>query len=151
MVTVHAAGGEAMLRAAVEAAAGRIHVVAVTVLTSHDSASYGAVTGRSQVNLGDEVERLTRLALGAGVSGIVCSPEEIARVHPLVGNGRVVVPGIRRPTDDPGDQRRIATPEIAVAEGATHLVVGRPITAAADPAAAFAEFFALARGPARHA
>lgn len=142
MVTVHAAGGDAMLGAAVAAAAGRIKIVAVTVLTSHDAASYAAVTGRDRVELPDEVARLAEMALRAGVDGIVCSPGEVARIRPLVGDRRIVVPGIRRVSDDAGDQRRVATPEAAVAAGATHLVVGRPITEAADPAAAFAEFAA---------
>jgi orotidine-5'-phosphate decarboxylase len=145
MVTVHAVGGDAMLRAAVEAAAKRIRIVAVTVLTSHDASSYAAVTGRDRVDLADEVVRLAELALRAGVDGIVCSADEIARVRPLVGDGRIVVPGIRRATDGTGDQRRVATPEAAVAAGATHLVVGRPITAAPDPAAAYAEFLTAAR------
>lgn len=142
MVTVHAAGGDAMLRAAVAAAAKRIKIVAVTVLTSHDAGSYAAVTGRERIDLGDEVMRLAELALGAGVDGIVCSADEVARVRPLVGDRRIVVPGIRRAADLLGDQRRVATPEAAVAAGATHLVVGRPITEAADPAAAYAEFIA---------
>lgn len=143
MVTVHAAGGSAMLRAAVTAAAGRIKIVAVTVLTSHDSASYAAVTGREHVNLGDEVVRLATLAFDAGVDGIVCSAEELDRIRPLAGARRIVVPGIRRAADSAGDQQRVATPEAAMAAGATHLVVGRPITGAADPAAAYAEFKGL--------
>lgn len=146
MVTVHAAGGDAMLRAAVAAAAGRLKVVAVTVLTSHDAASYGTVTGRDQVNIGDEVARLAEIAMGAGVAGVVCAPEEIHRVRRIVGAGRIVVPGIRRENDPHGDQLRVATPEAAVAAGATHLVVGRPITGAGDPAAAYAEFLAASRG-----
>ena len=140
MVTVHAGGGETMLRAAVDAAAGRIKIVAVTVLTSHDAASYAAVTGRDQVKISDEVARLTEIAMRSGVDGVVCSPEEIARVRPIVGLGRIVVPGIRRADDAPGDQARVATPEAAVAAGATHLVVGRPITEAKDPAGVYAEF-----------
>jgi len=146
MATVHAAGGEAMLRAAVEAAAGRIKIVAVTVLTSHDAASYSAVTGREQVDIPREVARLATIAMQAGVSGIVCSPEEIGVVRPIVGTGRIVVPGIRRANDAADDQSRIATPEAAVAAGATHLVVGRPITGAADPAAAYAEFATAVNG-----
>lgn len=145
MVTVHASGGAAMLRAAVEAAGGRIKIIAVTVLTSHDSASYAAVVGRANIDLGDEVARLADLAIRAGVDGIVCSPEEIGRVRPIVGAGRIVVPGIRRPTDGLGDQRRVATPQAAAAAGATHLVVGRPITEAADPAGEYAEFLRESR------
>ncbi len=142
MVTVHAGGGDAMLRAAVDAAAGRIKIVAVTVLTSHDAVSYAAITGRNSINIADEVTRLAEIALRAGVDGIVCSPEEVGRVKGVVGVGRIVVPGIRRPDDARGDQARVATPEAAVAAGATHLVVGRPITAAADPAAAYRDFLA---------
>ena len=145
MVTVHASGGEAMMRAAVAAAAGRIKIVAVTVLTSHDAVSYAGVTGRNHVNLGDEVARLAEIAMRSGVDGVVCSPEEIGRVRSIVGVGRIVVPGIRRRDDAPGDQARVATPETAVAAGATHLVVGRPITGAADPAAAYREFLAAAQ------
>jgi orotidine-5'-phosphate decarboxylase len=145
MVTVHASGGDAMMRAAVEAAAGRIKIVAVTVLTSHDAASYAAVTGRDGVNVGDEVVRLTELAMRAGVDGVVCSPEEIARVRSVVGSGRIVVPGIRRSGDAHGDQVRVATPEEAVAAGATHLVVGRPITGSGSPASVYAEMQSASR------
>lgn len=140
MVTVHALGGEAMLRAAVEAADGAVHVVAVTVLTSHDAASWSRVTGREVAEVGEEVGRLAGAAMAAGVAGVVCSPHEVALVRPLVGSGRIVVPGIRRAGESAGDQARIATPESAVQAGATHLVVGRPITEAADPAVAYATF-----------
>jgi orotidine-5'-phosphate decarboxylase len=139
MVTVHASGGPAMLHAAVDAAGGKVRVIAVTVLTSHDAASYQAITGRDDVNIDAEVARLAALAVGAGVHGIVCSPQEVAAVRPIIGSGRIVVPGIRRAGDVSGDQSRVATPEAAVAAGATHLVVGRPITDAADPAAAYEE------------
>lgn len=149
MLTVHASGGTAMLRAAVDASGGRVKIVAVTVLTSHDAASYAAVTGRDRVELGDEVVRLAELAMAAGVDGMVCSPAELSRLWPIVGRGRLVVPGIRRRQDAAGDQQRVATPEAAVAAGATHLVVGRPITGAADPAAEYAEFGAAARGTPR--
>lgn len=140
MVTVHALGGREMLQAAVEAAAGRLDVVAVTVLTSHDAAGFAAITGREVIDPGAEAGRLTALAMGAGVSGVVCSADDLARVRPLVGTGRLVVPGIRREGDSLGDQRRVATPERALAEGATDLIVGRPITAAEKPGEAWAEF-----------
>ena len=146
MVTVHASGGGDMLRSAMQAASGRIKVVAVTVLTSLDAATYAALTGRDRVVVADEVVRLAQLAIDAGVDGVVCSAEEIARVRAVVGHGRIVVPGIRRAGDTAGDQRRIATPEAAVAAGATHLVVGRPITDAEEPGAAYREFTA-AMGP----
>ncbi|MBA2291549.1 MAG: orotidine-5'-phosphate decarboxylase [Gemmatimonadales bacterium] len=137
MVTVHALGGEAMIAGAVEAAAGKIAVVAVTVLTSHDPAGFGAVLGREIDGVDAEVERLAAMAMKAGAAGVVCSPAEIATVRPLVGSGRIVVPGIRRSGEDAGDQARVAGPEAAVAGGATHLVVGRPITSDADPRAAY--------------
>lgn len=140
MVTVHALGGREMLQAAVEAAAGRVDVVAVTVLTSHDAAGFGAVTGREGVDPGAEAARLAALAMSAGVSGVVCSAVDLAQVRPVVGQGRLVVPGIRREGDAVGDQVRVATPERALAQGATDLVVGRPITGAEKPGEAWAEF-----------
>jgi orotidine-5'-phosphate decarboxylase len=146
MVTVHASGGSAMIRAAVDAAAGLVRVVAVTVLTSHDADSYRTVIGVPDASIAVDVVRLARLAVEAGADGVVCSPAEVARVRDTVGTRRIVVPGVRRASDALGDQRRVALPEAAVASGATHLVVGRPIAAAADPTAAYAEFVAAARG-----
>ncbi|MGH7582103.1 MAG: orotidine-5'-phosphate decarboxylase [Gemmatimonadales bacterium] len=143
MATVHASGGEAMIRAAVAAAEGRFDIIAVTVLTSFDAAGYSAATGRDAVDPGAEVARLTRLAVAAGVAGVVCSPREIGIVRPIV-RGHVVVPGIRRDADAAADQRRVADPAAAVAAGATHLVIGRPISEAADPAAAYREFARIA-------
>jgi orotidine-5'-phosphate decarboxylase len=133
MATVHALGGSAMIEAAVEAAAGRVKLVAVTVLTSHNPTGFAAVTGRPVADLGEEVARLARLAMTAGADGVVCSAAELEIVQPIVGGGRIVVPGIRRAGDALGDQTRVATPESAVAAGATHLVVGRPILEAPDP------------------
>jgi len=140
MVTVHALGGEAMLRAAVEAAAGTVRVVAVTVLTSHAAGELATLLGRREATPAGEVERLARLAIDAGVDGVVCSPLEVALVRPIVGPGRIVVPGIRREGDAVGDQARVASPRAAVAAGATHLVVGRPILEAEDPGAAYRTF-----------
>ena len=85
MVTVHALGGPTMIEAAVKAAAGRLTVVAVTVLTCHDAAGYAALTGRPAVSLGDEVARLARMAVAAGAGGVVCSAEELGVVVPIVG------------------------------------------------------------------
>jgi orotidine-5'-phosphate decarboxylase len=140
MVTVHALGGDAMLRAAVEAAASAVKVVAVTVLTSHAAAELATLLGKAGAVPEEEVRRLAALAVAAGVDGVVCSPLEVAAVAPLVGGGRIVVPGIRRAEDAAGDQARVATPAAAVAAGATHLVVGRPILEAGDPAAAYRMF-----------
>jgi orotidine-5'-phosphate decarboxylase len=113
----------------------------VTVLTSHDAASYGRAVGRSDVDLNEEVVRLAGEAASAGLAGVVCSPREVAIVRDRLGRGaRIVVPGIRRRSDSAGDQVRVATAAEAAAAGATHLVVGRPVVQAADPAAAFREF-----------
>lgn len=144
MATVHTLGGTAMLRAAQDAA-GALGLVGVTVLTSHDSAGYADATGRGGVNLEVEVARLAGAAGAAGLRGVVCSPAEIPVARAALGAGAwVVVPGIRRAADAAGDQARTATPRQAVARGATHLVVGRPISKATDPAAVLAECMAEA-------
>lgn len=140
MATVHTLGGPKMLEAAARAAANGMAVVGVTVLTSHSEEDFRHVTGRRELALAEEVIRLAEEARWAGLSGVVCSPQEAALVRAALGpRALVVVPGIRRPTDAAGDQARTATPAEAAAAGATHLVVGRPIWAAADPAAALAE------------
>jgi orotidine-5'-phosphate decarboxylase len=141
MVTVHTLGGAAMCRAAAEAADGEMALVGVTVLTSHDEAEYAATLGRPSVRLLDEAARLARIAVSCGLAGVVCSPLEVDRIRTGLGpDPLIVVPGIRRPGDDAGDQSRSATPAEAVRQGATHLVVGRPILQAADPQAALGEF-----------
>jgi orotidine-5'-phosphate decarboxylase len=138
MATVHTLGGTAMMEAAAAAAVGRIGLVGVTVLTSHDSASYARAVGRTEVDLAREVERLSAEAVRSGLAGVVCSPQEVAAVRRRVGlDAWVVVPGIRGRSDARGDQVRVASATDAVAAGATHLVVGRPILQAADPSAAF--------------
>jgi orotidine-5'-phosphate decarboxylase len=138
MATVHTLGGAAMMAAAVKAAGEHVGLVGVTVLTSHDPAGYARAVGRAKVDLAAEVERQSGEAMGAGLGGVVCSPQEVARVRARVGpNAWIVVPGIRGRSEDRGDQVRVATASEAVAAGATHLVVGRPILLAADPSAAF--------------
>jgi len=138
MFNVHASGGEAMMRAAAEAAAAvepRPLVVAVTVLTSLDDAVLESVGQR--VPALAQVERLALLARASGMDGVVCSAREIAAVKRAAGAGFLaVVPGIRSAGAAAGDQRRVMTPAEARAAGADILVVGRPITAAPDPAAA---------------
>lgn len=144
LATVHTLGGVPMLRAAQDAA-GDMNLVGVTVLTSLDAAGYAGAVGREAVDLEREVPRLAGAAVEAGLRGVVCSPAEIAVVRQVVpAGGWVVVPGIRRAADGAGDQVRIATPREAAAAGATHLVVGRPITQAPNPAAVLAEFTAEA-------
>lgn len=142
MATVHTLGGAAMLGAA-QAAAGSLGLVGVTVLTSHDAAGYAGATGRAAVRLEDEVPRLAAVAASAGLRGVVCSPAEIEAVRPVLATDAwIVVPGIRRSTDVKGDQVRVATAAEAAVRGATHLVVGRPILTAGDPAAVLAELMA---------
>jgi orotidine-5'-phosphate decarboxylase len=142
MLTVHASGGPSMLRAAVEAAGqtpGAPTLLAVTVLTSLDQAELAA-TGIASTT-GEQVERLARLAVDAGIPGLVASAEELARLRERLGpEPLLVIPGIRLPTDAIGDQKRIATPGGAVAAGASYLVVGRPITRAVSPYAAAQTF-----------
>jgi orotidine-5'-phosphate decarboxylase len=146
MATVHTLGGSAMLEAAAVAAGAEVALVGVTVLTSHDSAGYGRAVGRTEVDLGDEVERQALVAVAAGLQGIVCSPQEVSLLRRRLGpEPQIVVPGIRRRSDPATDQARVATARDAAMNGATHLVVGRPILQAADPASAFAEFLEEAR------
>jgi orotidine-5'-phosphate decarboxylase len=138
LVTIHAAGGSAMLAAAREALRGLDNppkLLAVTVLTSMNAEQLRAAgIERSPA---EQVEILARMALDAGINGFVCSPQEIARVRALAGPDAVIVtPGIRPAGAEIGDQSRIATPAEAIRLGASYLVVGRPITQAPDPAKA---------------
>jgi orotidine-5'-phosphate decarboxylase len=138
MVTVHSAGGPAMLAAAREAldvVANPPELLAVTVLTSMDAAALKAAgVERSPA---DQVELLANMCLAAGIRGFVCSPQEVAALRDLTGpEGILVVPGIRPAGADIGDQKRIATPADAIRNGASYLVVGRPITQAPNPAEA---------------
>ncbi len=136
IVTVHAAGGHAMLAAARAAAPPATKVVAVTVLTSLDDADLLAA------GVGDgaaaQVARLAGIVRGAGLDGVVASPHETAAVRAAWPEALIVVPGVRPPGSDIGDQKRVMTPRAAREAGASVLVIGRPITAAADPAAAAA-------------
>ena len=140
MATLHILGGGAMLSEAVKASGGAVQLVGVSVLTSHTPEGFGQVVGRPNVILPDEVRRLSGIAMDAGLRGVVCSPLEVDIVRRTVGpDPWIVVPGIRRPSDPAGDQVRTASPGQAVEKGATHLVVGRPITTAKDPVGAFRE------------
>jgi orotidine-5'-phosphate decarboxylase len=139
MATVHCLGGLAMLEAAARAAAGGdLALVGVTVLTSHDSPSFEQVLGRGIPDLGFEAERLARLARQAGLRGVVASGQAVGLLREALGaDPWIVVPGIRLPGDGTNDQASTITPGEAVRRGATHLVVGRPITAARDPRGAY--------------
>ena len=143
LVTVHAIGGAAMLRAAVEAAgsAQRCAVLAVTVLTSLTDAEVGTLWGRgTQLRLSDEVLRLAELARDAGAAGVVCSGREARSVKDRFGSSlAVLIPGIRLPGGATHDQSRTSTPSEAAASGADYVVVGRAVTASQDPRAALRE------------
>lgn len=134
VLTVHAAGGRAMLEAAKAAAPVGCKVVAVTVLTSldrDDLADIGVPSGPAE-----QVRRLADLVRAAGCDGIVCSGEEVSAAAYHWPEGTFVVPGLRPQGSETGDQKRVLTPADALSRGASILVIGRPITAAEDPAGA---------------
>jgi orotidine-5'-phosphate decarboxylase len=148
MLTIHAAGAPPMIQAARQAAetAGpdRPLILAVTVLTSMNQSDLAA-TGIAATPA-DQVLRLGHLAVAAGADGLVCSPQEVAMLRQALGpDVKLVVPGIRPPGSDAGDQARTMTPQQAVQAGADWIVVGRPITTAADPAVAAAAIAASIR------
>lgn len=147
LLTVHALGGPAMLRAAAAAAPAGTTVLGVTVLTSHDEASLADVLGHGVDAVETEVRRLAAMVRAAGLGGVVCSAAEAAVMRSLLGrDAAVVTPGIRPPGEGAGDQKRVRTAAEAFAAGASHVVVGRPVTQAADPAAAFASLAASVQG-----
>lgn len=136
LLTLHGAGGPAMLSAAkkaLEDVENPPQLLAVTVLTSMDQSQLSAIgVGRTPA---EQVELLATTGIQSGLNGFVCSPQEVARLRQLTGpEGVLVIPGIRPAGSATGDQKRIATPAQALRLGASHLVVGRPITQAADPA-----------------
>ena len=134
ILTVHAAGGRAMMEDARAAAPTGTRIVAVTMLTSLDEADLAAtgVTGSAH----DQVTRLAEVARAAGLDGIVCSGDEVGAARKAWKDGLFVVPGIRPANAAVGDQKRVMTPRRAIDEGASILVIGRPVTEAADPDAA---------------
>lgn len=146
-LTVHAMGGAKMLAASAAAAQG-MTLLAVTVLTSLDAAALGRVVGRPVECVADHVRALTEMARDAGAGGVVCSAAEAASARRILGPGRkVVTPGIRFAGAAAHDQSRTSTPGAAFRAGATHIVVGRSVTASPDPAAAFARVVAEAARP----
>jgi orotidine-5'-phosphate decarboxylase len=131
ILTVHAAGGRAMLEAAKAAAPEGTRMVAVTVLTSLDRDDLAATGIHGEVE--GQVERLAGLARDAGLDGIVCSGQEVGAARRLWPEGCFVVPGVRPAEGTAGDQKRIISPREALDRGASILVIGRPITEARDP------------------
>jgi orotidine-5'-phosphate decarboxylase len=145
MLTIHASGGSAMIRAAHQAAGvaatDRPMILAVTVLTSLDQTDLVAVGVAGTP--AEQVMRLARLAIEAGADGLVCSPLEVAMLRQALGPAvKLVVPGIRPEGLASGDQARTMTPAAAIAAGADWIVVGRPITGARDPGMAAADIAA---------
>ena len=143
LLSVHGSGASAMLRACREGAeqaatvrGDRPRLVAITVLTSMDQDCLTEIGVDHPV--AEQADRLARLAQASGIDGVVCSPREAAHMRELLGpDALVVTPGVRPAGADLGDQSRVATPSDAISAGASHIVVGRPITAASDPLAAY--------------
>lgn len=141
LLTVHAAAGEAGMRAAVEGAGSGTGILAVTVLTSLDGLTLGGLWGRggAAISVTGEVLRLASLARAAGVHGVVCSGHEAAAVRAAHGDALApLVPGIRLPGGAADDQRRVMAPLEAARAGARYLILGRAVRSAPDPAAAMA-------------
>ncbi len=134
VLTVHAAGGRAMMEDAKAAAPTGTKVVAVTLLTSLDTDDLSSIGVADDPS--GQVARLAELARAAGLDGIVCSGDEVAAAKSTWKDGFFVVPGIRPADSAVGDQKRVMTPRVALDAGASILVIGRPITGADDPAAA---------------
>ncbi len=144
LLTVHGLGAGDMLAAACEGAreaaeatgTERARVIAITVLTSMNAEALASIGVTDDI--ASEAQRLATLARERGVDGVVCSPQEAHAMRELLGEDALVVtPGVRPAGAVLGDQSRVATPAAAIAQGASHLVIGRPITGANDPAAAF--------------
>lgn len=142
LMTIHAVGGNAMIRAAVNAAEefgpNGPKILAVTVLTSLDQTDLAdvGIVGRTPA---EQVRAAALLAVASGAHGLVCSPKEVGQLSKALKPGTLfITPGVRPAGSAVGDQKRVATPAEAVRDGATHLVVGRPILAAPDPVAAAA-------------
>lgn len=135
LLTVHGIGGPAMLSAAVTGAGKSCGVLAVTVLTALDDVGLSEALGHPAIVV-NEVMRIADVAALAGCHGVVCGGAESNRVRERYASLRTLVPGVRRPGDAAADQARVVTPGAAASAGATYVVLGRTVTAAADPAAA---------------
>lgn len=138
-LNVHASGGAEMMRAAKDACGANTKLLAVTILTSLDAQAIAEI-GYGHDEVATQVEQLALLAEQSGLDGVVCSAHEITRLRSVCGDEfALMVPGIRPKGSAQGDQKRVMTPVDALNAGATHLVIGRPITGAVDPAKAAAE------------
>jgi orotidine-5'-phosphate decarboxylase len=132
MLTVHLSGGRAMLEAAVASRTANLSLLGVTVLTSVDETTLRETGVNSSI--GEQVLRLANLGAAAGIDGVIASPHEIKTLRARFGQKlKIVTPGVRPGWAAPGDQKRFATPEEAVRDGADYLVIGRPITADTNP------------------
>ncbi|MFU8781419.1 MAG: orotidine-5'-phosphate decarboxylase [Kiritimatiellia bacterium] len=141
LLTVHACGGRAMLEAATEAAKDRLNIVAVTVLTSLDQSDLASIG--VQRALREHILALGKLAIDSGVPGLVCSPLETRSFRETLGQEPILItPGIRPAGAEAGDQKRIATPAMAAADGSSYIVVGRPILEASNPGLAAEQILA---------
>jgi len=150
LMTIHSVGGKAMIQAAADAAsefgAKGPKILAVTVLTSLDQTDLEdvGIVGRAPA---DQVLAMAKFATSNGAHGLVCSPKEVGALSKMLPQGTLfITPGVRPAGSAVGDQKRVATPSDAVRDGATHLVVGRPILAAEDPAAAARAILAEIKG-----
>ncbi|MDV5145772.1 orotidine-5'-phosphate decarboxylase [Streptomyces sp. SBC-4] len=140
LVTVHSMGGTGIMSAAVEAARDfpRLRVLALTVVTSMTSADLADIGVTDATSTEEQVLRLARLAEAAGCHGVIASPQEAGPLRRALGAGALIVtPGVTLPGESAGEHARSGSPRAAVAAGASHVVVGRTVTRAADPAAAF--------------
>lgn len=147
LLTVHTTGGTEMMEAAVEAAAGEVRLLGVTLLTSLGPNQVESIWGRELLSLRDEVVRLAELAVDAGIQGLVSSALEVETLRRRLGDEPyLVTPGIRLAGGATHDQTRVATPAAAVEAGADALVVGRAVTRAPDPEAALAEILRACAG-----
>jgi len=132
MLTIHLSGGEAMVRAALSARKNNMSLLGVTVLTSLDETMIRALGISSTIE--EQVSRLAKMGVAAGIDGLIVSPYEIEVVRPQFGDDiDIIVPGIRPAWSKPGDQKRFMTPRQAIEAGADYLVIGRPITAHPNP------------------
>jgi orotidine-5'-phosphate decarboxylase len=145
MLTIHLSGGEAMVKAALAARPKEMSILGVTVLTSLDEPAIRALGISSTIE--EQVSRLAKMGVAAGIDGLVVSPHEVEVLRPQFGDDiELVVPGIRPPWSETADQKRVMTPRQALDAGADYLVIGRPIIAHPNPPKAVAKILAEIEG-----